>query len=201
MKMTTSHRRHGVMRGKEEVEERGWETNDTTVRNLNDISTWKFITFFYVCVCVCWNVVTALHLTRHCGKHQLIRSLLAWFWKMFLSEKSGDNVMKKHLSFLCALTHPSYARSYFCMRQFYLVLPFKWTTEKKLQTPTLPSAIYAWKRRGFHTRLASFFFFFLNLPLYNLILLLTVSHNCRRLNWYLAIYFFFAFSLSLPSLV
>lgn len=110
MKMTTSHRRHGVMRGKEEVEERGWETNDTTVRNLNEISTWKFITFFYVCVCVCWNVVTALHLTRHCGKHQLIRSLLAWFWKMFLSEKSGDNVMKKHLSFFVCL-NTSFLRS------------------------------------------------------------------------------------------
>lgn len=103
--------------------------------------------------------------------------------------------------FLCALTHPSYARSYFCMRQFYLVLPFKWTTEKKLQTPTLPSAIYAWKRRGFHTRLASFFFFFLNLPLYNLILLLTVSHNCRRLNWYLAIYFFCLLSLPFSRLI
>lgn len=156
---------------------------------------------FFMFVCVCWNVVTALHLTRHCGKHQLIRSLLAWFWKMFLSEKSGDNVMKKHLSFFVCL-NTSFLRSKLLLYEAILSRSAIQMNhrKKKLQTPTLPSAIYAWKRRGFHTRLASFFFFFLNLPLYNLILLLTVSHNCRRLNWYLAIYFF-AFSFSLPSLV
>lgn len=117
--MTTSPRKR-----KKKKEGRGWGTNDTTVRNLNEISTWNSSHFLYVCVC--WNVVTALHLTRHCGKHQLIRFTLSSrvVLKNVFSEKSGDNVMKKvnifHLPF-CAFTHPSsYARSYFCMRQFYL---------------------------------------------------------------------------------
>lgn len=113
-------------------------------------------------------VVRALHLTRHCGKHQLIRFSLSSrvVLKNVFSEKSGDNVMKKCL-FSISLFVPQHITSSFLRSNLlsYEAILSRSAIQmnhrrKKLQTPPLPSAIYAWKRRGFHTRLASFFFFF-----------------------------------------
>lgn len=170
------------------------------------LSQVKFITFFireWVKIWVCFSRFSFL---SACGfekcfkfKRRRIKNLVTMWWKrvfFFISYHTHTQIsLYYEVEFICI-----YVLVWGNFITFFTISNVPHITEKREREREQKNFRRQHYRvlymhgsvEGFHTRLASFFLassHLLPLTLYNLILLLTVSHNCRRLNWYLAIYF------------